>query len=83
VWIKYPDKENFVKDEQSLYELLSQSDGDDSVTIYLECEKAIKHLPQSKNINVESDLIRKLKEKYGDHNVQVVEKSIEKARKMH
>jgi DNA polymerase-3 subunit alpha len=83
VWIKYPDKDKFVKDEQSLYELLSQSDGDDSVIIYLECEKAIKHLPKSKNINVESDLIKKLKEKYGENNIQVVEKSIEKARKMH
>lgn len=83
VWIKYPNKDNFVKDEQTLYELLSQSDGDDSVTIYLECEKAIKQLPQSKNINVESDLIKKLKERYGDSNIQVVEKSIEKARKMH
>lgn len=83
VWIKYPNKDSFVKDEQTLYQILSQSDGEDSVIIYLEYEKAIKHLPKSKNINVESDIIKKLKGIYGDDNVQVIEKSIEKAIKMH
>jgi DNA polymerase-3 subunit alpha len=83
VWIKYPNKDSFVKDEQTLYQILSQSDGEDSVIIYLEYEKAIKHLPKSKNINVESDIVKKLKGIYGDDNVQVIEKSIEKAIKMH
>lgn len=83
VWIKYPNKDSFVKDEQTLYQILSQSDGEDSVIIYLEYEKAIKHLPKSKNINVESDIVKKLKGIYGDNNVQVIEKSIEKAIKMH
>ena len=83
VWIKYPNKEDFVKDEQSLYQILSQSDGGDSVIIYLECEKAIKHLPKSKNINAEVEFINKLKEKYGTGNIQVIEKSIEKALRMH
>lgn len=83
VWIKYHNKDSFVKDEQTLYQILSQSDGEDSVIIYLEYEKAIKHLPKSKNINVESDIVKKLKGIYGDNNVQVIEKSIEKAIKMH
>ena len=83
VWIKYPNKEDFVKDEQSLYQILSQSDGEDSVIIYLEYEKAIKHLPKSKNINAEVEFINKLKEKYGTGNIQVIEKSIEKALRMH
>jgi DNA polymerase III subunit alpha len=82
IWIKYPDKESFVKDEQKLYELLSEFDGNDSVCIYLECEKAIKHLPKSMGIKAEIELIDKLKQIYTETNVKVIEKSIEKARKM-
>ena len=81
VWIKYKDKESFVQDEQSLYEILSQYDGNDQVKIYLECEKAIKQLPKSKSIKAENVLLTKLREIYGEPNVKVVEMSIEKARK--
>ncbi len=81
VWIKYKDKESFVQDEQSLYEVLSQYDGNDQVKIYLECEKAIKQLPKSKSIKAENVLLTKLREIYGEPNVKVVEMSIEKARK--
>ncbi|MDF2588350.1 MAG: dnaE [Anaerocolumna sp.] len=82
IWIKFPDKESFVKDEQKLYELLSQYDGNDSVCIYLECEKAIKQLPKSMGIKAEIELIDKLKQIYTETNIKVIEKSIEKARKM-
>jgi DNA polymerase III subunit alpha len=81
IWIKYKDKESFVQDEQSLYEILSQYDGNDQVKIYLECEKAIKQLPKSKSIKAENVLLTKLREIYGEPNVKVVEMSIEKARK--
>ncbi|BCJ92990.1 DNA-directed DNA polymerase [Anaerocolumna cellulosilytica] len=81
VWIKYPDKQRFVEDEQNLYQILSDYDGEDSVCIFLECEKAIKHLPKSKSIKADIELLDKLKKTYGEANIKVVEKSIEKARK--
>lgn len=83
VWIKYIDKDSFMKDEQILYQLLSQYDGNDTVCIYLEHEKAIKRLPKSKNVNIELELLQKLKFHYGDANVQVIEKSIEKNKILH
>lgn len=82
VWIKYPNKDRFVEDEQRLYKILSEYDGTDSVCIYLECEKAIKHLPKSMGIKAEVELIAKLKQIYTDSNIKVVENSIEKARKI-
>jgi DNA polymerase-3 subunit alpha len=82
VWIKFVDKESFIKNEQTLYQLLSEYDGNDTVCIYLECEKAIKRLPKNRNINAEIELLKKLKLKYGDSNIQLVEKSIEKGYKM-
>lgn len=82
IWIKYPDLESFVKDEQRLYGLISEYDGNDSVCIYLECEKAIKHLPKSKSIKAEIELVDKLKQAYTEENVKVIEMSIVKGRKM-
>jgi DNA polymerase-3 subunit alpha len=82
IWIKYPNKERFVEDEQRLYSILSQYDGTDSVCIYLEGEKAIKHLPKSMGIKAEVELIDKLKKTYTEANIKVKENSIVKARKI-
>ena len=81
IWIKYPNKESFVKDEQNLYSLLSEYDGTDCVCIYLECEKAIKHLAKNMGIKAEIGLLEKLYRTYSEENVKVIEKSIEKYRK--
>ena len=62
--------------------ILSQYDGTDSVCIYLECEKAIKHLPKSMGIKAEVELIDTLKKMYTEANIKVKENSIEKARKI-
>jgi DNA polymerase III subunit alpha len=82
IWIKYPNKDRFVEDEQRLYGILSEYDGRDSVCIYLEGEKAIKHLPKSMGIKAEVELIDKLKQIYTEANIKVIENSIEKARKI-
>lgn len=82
VWIKFPSKDAFLLKEKDLYELLSESDGKDQVIIYCEAEKAKKLLPKSRTIHANLDLIQKLKENYGADNVKIIEKSIEKRRKM-
>ena len=82
IWIKYENKEKFVEDEQNLYNILSDYDGNDRVNIYLECEKAIKQLPKNMGVKVETTLLEKLYEVYTKENIKVVEKSIEKGRKM-
>ncbi len=82
VWIKYPNLEGFQKDEQSLYHLLDQYDGNDSVVIFCEAEKCIKKLPKSKNVKADNDLIGQLVTIYTEENVRITEKSIEKLGKM-
>jgi DNA polymerase III subunit alpha len=82
VWIKYPNLEGFQKDEQSLYHLLDQYDGNDSVVIYCEAEKCIKKLPKSRNVKADKDLIGQLITIYREENVRITEKSIEKLGKM-
>ena len=78
LWIKFKNKEDFVKNEQILYGLISDYDGDDRVCIYLECEKQIKRLPKSRNIKADKEILTKLSEKYSTENLRIQQKSIEK-----
>ena len=78
IWIKFKDKDDFVRNEQKLYALLGESDGNDGVCIYLECEKAIKRLPKSRNVKADGALLENLYKEFKEDNVKVKEKSIEK-----
>lgn len=78
VWIKFENIDAFVNNEQTLYEIISGFDGNDSVTIYCEQEKVIKKLPRSKNIKANSELLFRLSQAFSEERVKVVEKSIEK-----
>ncbi|MBS6644206.1 MAG: DNA polymerase III subunit alpha [Clostridiaceae bacterium] len=82
LWLKYPDKEAYTAGEKELMDLLKLSEGDDSVVIYLEKEKARKVLPSNRNVSADSELLTVLTEKLGENNVKVVEKAIEKIGKM-
>ncbi len=82
VWIKYKSLGDFQKDEQSLYTLLDQFDGNDTVVIYCEVEKCMKKLPKSRNVKVDRELIQRLMTIYSEENVRITEKSIEKQGKI-
>lgn len=77
LWIQFPDKEQFIAQEDKLYKMLAESDGKDSVVIYLSAERARKRLPDSRNIEIEEGLMNNLTKIYGENNVKVVEKAIE------
>ena len=83
LWFQFENKEEFLAKEQELYEDLRDSDGKDSVVIFIKSPKAIKRLGPSRNIKIHPQLLSKLYEKYGQQNVKVIEKSIEKLAKMH
>ncbi|MEG2513538.1 MAG: DNA polymerase III subunit alpha, partial [Acetivibrio sp.] len=78
LWIQFKDKEDFQKNEQILYEILSQYDGDDGVCIYLKCEKLIKRLPKNRNIKANKDVLTKLAEIFQEKDLRIQEKSIVK-----
>lgn len=78
LWVQFCNKNNFVENEQKLYSLLGEFDGNDTVCVYLSQEKAVKRLPKSRNIGINNESLKKLYENFGKENVKVVEKSIEK-----
>lgn len=77
LWIQFPDKAAFQKEEAKLYELLMHSEGRDSVVIYCAAEKIMKRLPQNRNVHVDAELLLQLKSYFGESRVKVVEKPIE------
>ena len=78
LWIQYGDKLEYGEDEPHLFDMLGESEGNDTVVIYCKKERAIKRLPAGRNVCAEPALIVKLKNYYGEDRIRVVEKSIER-----
>ena len=71
LWIKFPSKEAYEEAESGLFAQLAQSDGRDSVCIYVENPKAVKNLPPNRNVRADKELLEKLTALYGEENVKV------------
>ncbi len=78
LWIQFPDRKTYEKQVSRLYELLKESDGKETVVLYLRAERAKKELPPSRSVEITSGLVEILEREFGAGNVKVVEKSIEK-----
>lgn len=80
LWLQYPDKDTYLKQEGELLGLLADSDGQDSVVIYCRKEKAIKRLPANRCVNADKLLLNKMTNYLGESCVKVIEKAIENVR---
>ena len=78
LWLQFPTKEKFAQNEQTLYDMLRDSDGNDEVVIYVASPRAVKRLGKNFNIRIEPGLVNNLTNFLGENNLKVVEKSIEK-----
>ena len=79
LWLKFPDKEGYEKEEQHLSRILYDSDGRDEVVIYIENPKSMKRLGKNRCVSATPQLLSQLYEFLGETNVKVVEKKIENA----
>ena len=78
LWLQFDDRSAYEQKETKLFELLHDSDGADSVVIYLSAEKAMKRLGNQYNIQIRPEIVNILTNFLGKNNVKVVEKNIEK-----
>ena len=78
LWLQFETKTDYEDKEEKLFQMMKNSDGSDSVVIYISGAKLIKRLPPSQNIGVSSEIVNNLTNFLGENNVKVVEKSIEK-----
>ncbi len=74
LWVRFSNKEEFLAKEEELYRLLAGSDGKNEVVIYLNEERAIKRLPQNRNIEITEELLTMLKGVYGEEQIKVLDK---------
>lgn len=72
LWIKFPTKEAYEEHKEELYDALRQSEGKDSVVIYVENPKSMNALPRNWNVDAGEELTGRLIRLYGKENVKVV-----------
>ena len=77
LWIQFPNKEDYLENEQIVNGYLADSEGDDEVVIYCQQERAVKRLPKNKNIQINPQVLSRLMNHYGEKRIKVVEKTIE------
>lgn len=78
LWLQFPTKEEYRKEEPWIFGTLAGYDGNDEVNIYISGAHVTKKLPNSHSTKVCPELLEKLYDKFGRDNVKVVQKSIEK-----
>ena len=78
LWIQLTDMEHYNESETYINQVIHPFDGNSNVIIYLAKEKKIKRLPHSKNVSINEELLLELYGKFGENNVKVKEKQIEK-----
>ena len=74
LWIQFTDVEEFKRREPELLSTIMDSEGSDSVIIYVKKEKMKKVLPASRNIKITDELLGRLYQIFGEKNVKAVEK---------
>jgi DNA polymerase-3 subunit alpha len=72
LWIKLPSKEAYEEQKEKLFGILKESEGNDSVVIYVENPRAMNPLGPNWNVNANPELIERLEEVFGKGNVKVV-----------
>ncbi len=71
LWIRFPNKEAFLSQNDKLKELIRNSDGRDTITIYLEAERAYKTLGPDMTFKAEPGILNVLKQSFGDDNITI------------
>lgn len=83
LWIQFADMKTYQEQEAELYRILMDSEGEDTVVIYVRKENQKKILPPARNVKANGELLEKLYQRFGEKNVKAVQKRIENGAKMH
>lgn len=78
LWLKFPDKAQYDARWPAVMGVLRESDGHDTVIIYLEKERAKKVLPANWHVAASAEVVQKLTLIIGEKNIKVVEKGLKR-----
>lgn len=71
VWLRFPNMGEYAQKEKALSDAMFESEGNDSVIIYIEETRQKKQLPANKNIKADSEVLDRLRGLCGEENVKV------------
>ena len=71
LWIRFPTMEAYETGIEDLLRDISESEGNDSVVLYIEDKKQMKKLPPGRNVNADEALYDALCKKYGKDNIKI------------
>ncbi len=78
LWLKFADKADYDARQKRIYDILRTAEGNDTVIIYLEKERARKILPANWKICANKTMLDRLKGELGENNVRLVEKGLKR-----
>ena len=81
IWIQIQNIGYFQEKQNMLYDVIRQHPGEREILIYSREEKAVKRLPSYENLSGDAEVLRELENIFGEKNIKLVEKSIEKFQK--
>ncbi|MCR5784784.1 MAG: DNA polymerase III subunit alpha [Eubacterium sp.] len=76
VWLQFANRDSYIEAEDDLFKYIKDIHGDSEVVAYLSEEKQIKRLGFRNTINASDENIILLKNRFGEGNVKLVEKTI-------
>ena len=72
LWVQFETRKQYGEQEAKLLELIKDSDGKDSVNIFIKELKSMKVLPTNRNVKADNSLIDKLVKHFGEENIKIV-----------
>lgn len=78
LWLKFADKAEYDAKQKQVMDVLRMAEGQDTVIIYLEKERAKKVLPANWKVRVGEPMVEELKKILGEKNVKPVEKGLKR-----
>ena len=71
LWMQFATMEDYESGEKDMTDILSSSEGKDSVIIYIKDKKLRKVLPPNQNVRADDMLLKRLEERFGADNIKL------------
>lgn len=81
LWIQFADLKEYKARYQKLMEIIQDSDGHDTVGIFLAEEKAQKVLPPNQSVKITPELLEALQAEFSEKNIKVRDKVLKRDKK--
>jgi len=77
IWLQFPSRDIFEVQQEKVFEIIKDSDGKDTVVIFLKDSKSMKKLSRAYSCSADDMTLTKFKDFLGENNVKVREMPIE------